>query len=246
MKASVSPTAVIFAVLIGFSAASVRGQDAVVQKDGQRREGQILAVKAGAIRIKVGPVETGIPMANVASVTMAPPKDFVEALALWGKGDASKALPKIKPLVEQYHSLPTPWAQRAAALLGEALLATGDVAGAEAALTDFQKSYPGAGSSVDVALAGLAVEKKDFSTAREKLVPIVEIARKTMIAKPGESAVFGQALYLMGRTQEAGSEDSEALENYLLVVNLFREDQSSVAKAAERASALKEKKVIVP
>lgn len=246
MKASVSPAVVIFAVLLGCSAAVVRAQDVVVQKDGQRREGQILAVKSGALRIKVGPVETGIPMANVATVTMAPPKEFDEALALWNKGDAAKTLAKVRPLVEKFPALPTPWAERATALLGEALLGTGDIAGAEAAFAGFQKSYPSAGSSADVGLARLAIEKKDFATARAKLAPIVEAARKTMIAKPGESAVFGQALYLMGRTQEAAAENSEALESYLLAVNLFREDQSSVAKAAERAGALKEKNVIVP
>jgi len=246
MKASVSPAAVVFAFLLGFTAASAQAQDVVVQKDGQRREGQIQAVKSGALRIKIGPAETGIPMANVASVIMAPPKDFDEALALWNKGDAAKALAKVRPLVEKYPALPTKWAERAAALLGECLLGTGDVAGAEAAFANFQRDYPAAGSSADVGLARLAVEKKDYATARAKLAPIVEAARKTPLARPGDSAVFGQALYLIGRVQEAAGENSEALENYLLAANLFREDLFSAARAAERAAALKEKNVIVP
>jgi len=246
MKASVSPTTVCFAVLIGLSAADVRAQDVIVQKDGPRREGQILAVKSGQIRLKVGPAETGVPLANVASVTMSPPKEFTDALASWSKGDAAATLPAVKTLTEKFPSLPTSWAERAAALLGEALLATGDLAGAETAFANFQKFYPNAGNSADVGLARLAIEKKDFAAARAKLGPIMEAARKTEIAKPGECAVFGQALYLMGRTQEAAGENPEALQSYLLAANLFREDAAVVAKATDRANALKEKSVIVP
>ena len=235
-----------FAVLIGLSAAAVRGQDVLVEKSGLRREGQILSVKSGSIRIKVGPAETGVALSNVASVTMPPPKEFSEALNSWAKGDAPATLQIVKPLVEKFQALPTRWAERASALLGQALLAVGDVAGAEAAFANFQKNYPAAGSFADVGLARLAIEKKDYATARAKLGPIVEAARKTVISKPGESSIYGQALYLMGRTQEASGEPSEALANYLLAANIFREDEATVVQASERAKALKGKNVIVP
>jgi len=217
-----------------------------VQKDGQRREGQILGLKSGAIRIKIGPAETGIPMANVASVTMAAPKAYTDALALWQKGDAAKTLPVLAPLVENFSGLPTPWAERACALLGEVYLAASQVDKAEAAFADFQKLYPDAGSSVDIGLAELAIAKKDYDGARAKLVPIVEKAKATKLPDSDTSAVYGQALYLLGQVQESSAENAEALENYLLAVTLFHEDQAVVAKAAERANALKEKNVIVP
>lgn len=248
MKASVSPAVAIFAVLLLVSGLQVLpAQDVVVQKaDGVSREGQILGVKSDTIRIKIGPVETGIPMANVASVTMAPPKAFTEALALWQKGDASKTLSVLAPLVENFNSLPTKWAERASALLGEVYLANSQLDKAEAAFAAFQKYYPDAGGSADVGLARLAIAKKDYDAARVKLVPIVEQARATKFPDSSTSAVYGQALYLLGQVQEASAENAEALENYLLAVTLFREDAAVVAKATERAEALKEKKVIVP
>ena len=247
MKASVSPAAAIFVVLLMASAAPVcRAQDAVVQKDGQRREGQILGLKASAIRIKIGPAETTIPMANVASVTMAAPKAYTDALALWQKGDAAKTLPVLGPLVENFIGLPTPWAERACALLGEVYLAASQIDKAEAAFANFQKLYPDAGSSVDIGLAELAIAKKDYDGARVKLVPIVEKAKATKLPDSDSSAVYGQALYLLGQVQESSAENAEALENYLLAVTIFHEDQAVVAKATERANALKEKKVIVP
>jgi len=247
MKASVSPAAAIFAFLVLASVSPIcRAQDVVVQKDGGRREGQILGVKADSIRIKIGPAETGIPMANVASVTMAAPKAFADALALWQKGDATKALSVLAPLAQNFKGLPTIWAQRASALLGEVYLAASQTDKAEAAFADFQKLYPDAGSSVDVGLAELAIAKKDYGGARAKLDPIVAKAKAIKLPDSDTSAVYGQALYLLGQVQESSAENAEALENYLLAVTLFHEDQAVVAKATERANALKEKKTIVP
>jgi tetratricopeptide (TPR) repeat protein len=245
MKASVSPAATIF-TLLALSCLAAFGQDAVVQKDGQRREGQITGVKAGIIKLKVGPVETGIPLTNVTSVSMSAPKAYTDTLAAWQAGDAKKTLGLLAPLVENFSGLPTKWAERAGALLGEAYLAAGDVAKAEAAFGEFQKAYPLAGTGADVGLARLAIEKKDFAAARAKLTPIVEKAKATKLAESGENAVFGQALFLLGTVQEASAENSEALENYLLVTTLFSEDKAVTQKAADRAKVLADKKVIVP
>jgi len=247
MKASVSPTAAILAIAIFSSTCLVaNAQDTIVQKDGQHREGQITGVKADVLRIKIGPAETGIPMANVASVTMAPPKAYTDTLAAWQSGDAKKTLSLLEPLVATFNGLPTVWAERASALLGEALLAAGQVDKAEAAFASFQKSYPAAASTADIGLARLAIEKKDFSTAREKLIPVVEKAKATKLAGAGENAVFGQALFLLAQVQESSAENSEALENYLLVTTVFHEDEAIAKKSQDRAAALVEKNVIVP
>lgn len=247
MKASVSPAVAIFVLLTLPCLAWVAGaQDVVVQKDGQRREGQITGVKADVLRIKVGPAETGIPMASVASVAMAAPKAFDETLAAWQAGDANKTLSLLAPLVANFNGLPTKWAERASSLLGEAYLAAGKIDLAETAFGDFQKFYPDAASTAEVGLARLAIEKKDFTTARAKLVPIVETAKATKLPGTGESAVFGQALFLLGQVQESSAENSEALENYLLAVALFHEDETVTKKASERAQILAEKNVIVP
>lgn len=246
MNASVSLVRIIVAIFSIFSIASVWAQDIVVQKDGQRREGQVLGVRNNAVRIKVGPVETSIPLSNVSSVNMAPPKAFEDALASWQKGDTAQTLTTLKPLVETFAGLPTPWAERATALLGEVCLSAGQIKEAEAAFSSFQKAYPNAGDAVNVGLARLAIEKKEFDAARSKLTPIVNAAKGAKLPPSDKSAVWGQALYLMGQVNEAASENPQALENYLLVVTLFHEDKAVAAKAEERANALKEKGVIVP
>jgi tetratricopeptide (TPR) repeat protein len=245
MKASVSPATLILAA-IGLLVSSAFSQDAVVLKDGQRREGQILGVTGDSLRIKVGPAETGIPLAGVSSVTMTPPKAFDDAVTAWQKGDAAATIAVLKPLVGTYLGLPTKWSSRAAALLGEAYVTDGKITEAEAAFADFQKAYPDDANSADVGLARIAVAKKDYETARAKLTPIVEGAAKELYPSAGENAVFGRALLLMGEIQESTGDNPAALSNYLLAATVFREDKAVVAKAEARANALEQKKVIVP
>ncbi len=246
MKASVSPVAALAAFLLALAVQGGVAADTIVQKDGQRREGEILGVRADAVRFKVGPVETGIPLASVASVQMEPPKGFQDALSTWQKGDANAAIAQLKPLVDTFQGLPTKWAARASALLGEAYLAAGNVPAAETAFASFQKSYPSDAELATVGLAALDVAKKDFSAAREKLAPLVEQARGIQSPRPGQSATLGQALFLMGQVHESAGENPEALENYLLAVTVFREDEAVVAKAQQRATQLGQKNVAVP
>ena len=51
----------------------------VVQKIRQRREGEILGVADGKLKIRIGPAETSLPMEQVASVIKAPPKAYDDA-----------------------------------------------------------------------------------------------------------------------------------------------------------------------
>jgi tetratricopeptide (TPR) repeat protein len=167
-------------------------------------------------------------------------------MAAWQTGDAAKTLTVLKPLVDTFRGLPTTWAERASALLGEVYLAQDKVADAEAAFAAFQKAYPNAGALADIGLARLAVTKKDFAAAKAKLTPIVAEAAKVTLAGPGQSATYGQALYLMGMVRESEGDLPAALRDYLSAVTLFYEDGAVVAKAQERANVLIEKKVIVP
>lgn len=246
MKSSVSPRFLSTVCAALLCAGQLWAQDTVVQKDNQRREGQILAVADGKLKIKIGPAETSIAMDQVASVIKAAPKAYDDSLAAWQTGDATKTLSLLKPVVDTFRGLPTPWAERASALLGEVYLTLDQIPAAEAAFAAFQKAYPQAGAAADIGLARLAVTKKDFATAKSKLTPIVAEAEKITMAPAGKSAAYGQAFYLMGMVRESEGALPEALRDYLSAVTLFPEDKAIVAKAQERANILIEKQVIVP
>ncbi len=247
MNASASRLWCVVLMAIFATAAALAAQDVVMQKDGQRREGEILGLADGKLKIKVGPAETSISLEQVASVTKPPPKAYEESLKAWQTGNANKTLSLLKPLVDTFRGLPVEWAERASALLGDVYLSLDQFPAAEAAFSEFTKSYPNATSLSDIGLARLAVTRKDFEGARTRLVPIILEAKKVVAADAGKSATYGQAFYLMGVIQENEGAYSEALRDYLSAVTLFHGDEAIVAKAQERAEFLvKEKQAIVP
>jgi predicted Zn-dependent protease len=246
MKASIPRSWFVAVALLLVPFNLLKAQDVIVQKDGQRREGEITGVKADAVRIKIGPVETAVPMANVQSVEKVAPADFDAANELWRAGNAAGALAKLEPLTQKFSGLPTPWAERATSLLPELYISHDRAADAETAFRNFQKLYPAAGSSSDLLLARLALAKKDSVTARAKLAPILEATKQTKLPAGSDAVAMSQALCLMGEIQEDAGEKSEALGNYLLVTTIFKNDPSSATRAATRAEALEKEKVIVP
>lgn len=247
MKASVSPYILLFALIaFGASLCGLSAEDEVFQKGQPSRKGEILGIADGKMKFKVGPVETSVPMDQVERVVKAPPAAYETALAEWQKNDAAKTLAALKPLVDAYAGLPTPWAERATALLGEVYLALDQLPAAEAAFTAFQKAYPSAASQSGIGLARLAVAKKDYASAKAKLTPIITEAKGVKVAGSGKSAMYGQAFYLMGVIRESEGTLPEALQDYLTAVTLFHEDKAVVAKAQERATALAAKNIIVP
>ncbi len=246
MKASIPRFWFLAVALLMVPFSQLKAQDAIVQKDGQRREGEITGVKADAIRIKIGPVETAVQMANVQSVEKVAPADYDAANELWRAGNAAGALAKLEPLTQKFSGLPTPWAERATSLLPELYISQSRAADAETAFRNFQKLYPAAGSSSDLLLARLALAKKDSVTARAKLAPIVEAAKQTKLPAGADAVAMSQALCLMGEIQEDAGEKSEALGNYLLVTTIFKNDLSSATRAATRAESLEKEKVVVP
>lgn len=243
MKSSI-PRILLAASL--FAAPCALAQNVVTSKDGMKREGLVTGVRAGAVRIKVGPAETAIPLANIQSVDMPAPADYTAAVEAWQKGDAAAALSKLEPVAANFEGLPVEWAERAASLLPEIYLAEDRMADAEQAFAKFQQLFPGAGSSSDLLAARMAIFKGDFSTARGKLEPIAAESRQILLPAGPKAASMSQALFLMGQVHENANEKSEALENYLLVTTLFKNDPSSVSRAADRVRALEEENILVP
>lgn len=247
MNASLSRVSCVALASIFATAASLLAQDLVVQKDQQRRQGEILGVADGKLRIKIGPAETSLPMDQVASVTKAPPKAYDDAMAAWQDSNANKALGLLKPIVETFRGLPTDWAERSSALLGDVYLSLEQLPAAEAAFAEFANAYPGSKSRSDVSLARLSISHDDFADAKARLAPIVAEAGSVVTVGAGKNATYGQAFYLMGIIHEKEGAYPEALRHYLSAVTLFHDDKAVVAKAQERADFLiKEKQIIVP
>ena len=219
---------------------SAQAQDRLVLKDGKTQDVKILNASGSTVHIQVGGGSIGIPLSTVASVTMAPPPEFAPALAAYEAGQFAKALPLVKGLAEKYKGLPVDWARQLASMVGDIHVSMGNLKEAEAAYKEYQKLYPGAGSvQTDVGMARIAVARKDYDEARQKLEPIAEAALKEKTPPAGLGPAYSQTFFLLGQIAEARHQPAIALEQYLLTVTVYAADHTAVAAAQERANALR-------
>jgi len=240
MKASPLPAAVLSAaLLVVWAVVPLAAADAVVRKSGQTLEGQVVGTAGSNLRIKVGEATISVPLADVKQLRMQPPADFTAAAAMLSRGDSKGALAALEKINQVYAGLPAPWAERAAAMLGDAKLAAGDKEGAKAAYEQFTKTYPGAVALANIGMARLALESGDAATAGKLLEPFVAKSAKTGFPEDGDGAVLSQAFFLLGRVKEAEGDNAAALQNYLKAAALFPFDPNAVADARKRADALR-------
>ena len=241
MKASPLAALRLLAVLaLGMAAAaSAQAQDAVVLKSGLTREGKITGVSGGNVRLQIDGGSTGIPLADVREIRMEAPAEFDAAAARLASGDATGAVTALQKINDSFAGLPAPWAERAAALLGDAKLAAGDKPGAAAAYDQLTTTYPQATALANLGRARLAVDDGKFDEASPLLEPLLANSDKTAFPAPAEGPALSQAHYLMGRVKEAAGDYPAALENYLKASAVFPFDKTAAASAQQRADALR-------
>jgi tetratricopeptide (TPR) repeat protein len=237
MKASSLPALLL---LVGLAAGGTAvAQDAVILKSGPTREGKVVGVSGGNVRIQTANGTVGTPLAEVREIRMAAPPEFDAAAAQLAAGDARGAVAALTKINETFAGLPAPWTERAAALLGDAKLAAGDKEGAAAAYDNLTKTYPQATALANLGRARLAVDAGQFNEASPLLQPLLAGSEKTAFPAPADGPPLCQAYYLMGRVQEAAGDHQAALASYLKAAALFPFDKNAAADAQKRADALR-------
>lgn len=241
MKASPRAPIRLIAALALITAASATGraEDTVVLKSGLTREGKVTGVSGGSVRLQINGAGTGIPLADVREIRMETPAEFDAAAARLASGDATGAATALQKINDTFAGLPAPWAEQAAAMLGDAKLAAGDKTGAAAAYDQLTKTYPAATALANLGRARLAVDDGKFDEAAPLLAPLLADSDQTALPAPAEGPALSQAHYLMGRVKEAAGELPGALENYLKAAALFPFDKNATADAQKRADALR-------
>jgi tetratricopeptide (TPR) repeat protein len=235
------------AILFG---ATALGQETVITTDNQQRQVKVLGVSpSGQLEFKVGQGTLALAMSNVKEVRMAPPPEYGLAFQAYQAKDFKKALDLIKPIADHFRGMPAPWAQQAVSMLGDLYIALNDLPKAEAAYLDFKKLYPNGGAlQSDVGFSRLAVAKKDYDTAKQKVAPITEQALKEKAPSFSNAMAYSQAFYVSGEVKEAEGNFAGALEDYLRTVTIFYQDRAAVSAAQDRADTLRKehKDVTVP
>lgn len=220
--------------------------DIVVLKNGQRREGEIVGVSGNNVSMRVGPAQSTIPLSDIASVEMPVPPAFASASQSMQQGNAARALVEIRPVIDKYRGLPLDWARQAFAIQGDALIQLNQLDEAQKVFEAFSAAYPEGDPLASVSSARLDIARKDYSSAKAKVEPVLANASEVLLAEPGKSAQLGRAFLLLGQINEAAGDNNAALEAYLKTVTVFYADAAAVAEAQSRADALRAKNVIVP
>lgn len=234
-----SPLALGTIAAIWMCSATVSAQDAVVLSSGQERAGKIVGFSNGNVRLQVDSSITGIPLSSVKSIRMNPPGEFDAAARMLASGDAKGAIAALQKINDNFAGLPVPWVERSVALLGDAKLAAGDKAGAQAAYDNLLKLYPTATALANLGRARLAVEAGQFDQATPLLEPMLANSAKIAFPSPSEGSTICQAHYLQGRVFEEAGDYQAALEQYLKASTLFPFDSNAAADAKKRANQLR-------
>jgi TolA-binding protein len=221
------------------TATPLRAQDAVVLKSGLTREGKITGVSGGNVRLQIDGGSTGIPLADIREIRMDAPPEFDAAASRLASGDATGAVSALQKINDTFSGLPAPWAERAAALLGDAKLAAGDKTGAAAAYDQLNKTYPQATALANLGRARMAVDDGKFDQAAPLLAPLLANSGKTAFPAPADGPALSQAHYLMGRIEESGGDFPAALASYLKASAVFPFDKTAATSARQRADALR-------
>ena len=237
MNASSLPALLL---VVGLAAlGTAMAQDAVILKSGLTREGKVVGVSGGNVRIQTANGTVGTPLAEVREIRMAAPREFDAAASQLAAGDAKGAVAALSKINETFAGLPAPWAERAAALLGDAKLAAGDKEGAAAAYDNLTKTYPQATALANLGRARLAVDAGRFDEVSPLLNPLLAGADKTAFPAAADGPPLCQAHFLMGRVEEAAGEHQAALASYLKAAALFPFDKNAATDAQKRADALR-------
>ena len=213
--------------------------DATVFIAGQPQAMKVVGVTGTSLMVKTEFGEKGLPLVNIQEVRMVPPAEFGQGMAAYAAKDYAKAQPLFKTVADKFRGLPATWAQQASGMLVEIDLATNDAAKADADYAAFVKAYPGGGTAADVLAARIAVSKKNFDVAKQKLSAITDAALKEKTIAPANALAFSQAFLVSGQVKESEGNLAGALEDYLRTVTLFYHDRAAVTVAQERADALR-------
>lgn len=229
------------------------GQAVIKLRTGKTEQGTILGVTTAGVELQFGTNKAAFPMNMIAEVQMAPPSDLAAAQKAYAAKQYPAALTALKKVTDKFKGLPTDWAQLSTSMLGDIYVAMNDLPKAEAAYKDFAKLYSGGGSlQAEVGIARIAVSKKDYAAAKQKLQPIADAALKSKDVPKANQFAYSQAFYVLGQIKESEGDRAGALEDYLRTVTLYFHDPSAAASARERADALradakqKQKPLFVP
>ena len=208
---------------------------------------QIVVVRGTKISVRNAQGEIAYDVAQIQEVRKVAPDELAQGRAAIDKGEQDKALLLVKGVADRYKGLPTAWASEATLMVGNIYVNLGKLPEAEAAFNEFERIYPGTGAvAASIGKARIAAERGNLADAKGVAEPLVKDALTKKTVTRGESQLYGQAYYVLGRVAEKEGKLPEAMENYCRTVAIFYQERAVVREAEIRIDALREKGITTP
>jgi hypothetical protein len=221
--------------------AQTAGDYFVIKASGQRRDVVITRADRNNLYYQTPSGDAPMPWSSISGWNLAERKGVKEALAGVDAGKYAEALAVLKPLVERYMVLPSPWIQDAAVAVVRCHTEMKQFTEANAVAKAFGEAQPAQLNRVKPFMAvGLAGEKK-YDEAIAALAEVVKAAVGKLALTPAEARMFGQAYLTLGDCFAGKGDDQKALECYLTTVVLYYQDDQNTRVAQAKADELKKK-----
>lgn len=222
---------------------AVQAQDQLRLKTGELKSGT--AVKfdeiTQSLTFKFDQGTLNYAQADIAEVVLQERPGVAEGRKALAEGKMEEVVAKWQGPVSQYLGVDNPWVLEAAGGLGQAYLALGKVADAEALYAKMKKSYP-TGPAALRAEVGLAVASsgKDTAGLLAKLQGLEGQLKESLRPLRADREALAEFYYARGEAYEKKGDGKKALEDYLRVTVLYPDPPSLGQRSAKKAEALRQ------
>jgi len=178
--------------------------------------------------------------ADLAEVTLRERPGVAEGRKALAEGKMEEVIAQWRDPVNQFLGVDNPWVLECAGGLGQAYLALGRVADAEALYGRMKKAYP-SGPSALRAEVGLAVATSGRDTAGllNKLQALEGQLKESLRPLRADREALAEFYFARGEAYEKKGEEKKALEDYLRVSILYPDPLSLGQRSAKKAEALR-------
>jgi len=231
-----------FLLALLISITLVRAEDQIRLKNGEVLKGQAVKFDEGSMTLtfKFAQGTLGYPSADLAEVSLEERPGVAEGRDAYTKGNWEEVVTRWKPSVDTLVGVDCPWVLECAGGLGQAYLALGKVADAEALYEKMKKFYV-QGPAALRASVGLAeaTSSRDAGALLEKLKEMEGQLKESLRPMRADREALAEYYFARGGAYEKKGDAKKALEDFVRVGALYPDPLSLGQRADQKAEALR-------
>ncbi len=231
-----------FLLALLISITLVEAEDQIRLKNGEVLKGQAVKFDEGSMTLtfKFAQGTLGYPSADLAEVRLEERPGVAEGRDAYTKGNWEEVVTRWKPSVDTLVGVDAPWVLECAGGLGQAYLALGKVADAEALYEKMKKFYV-QGPAALRASVGLAeaTSSRDAGALLEKLKVLEGQLKESLRPMRADREALAEYYFARGGAYEKKGDAKKALEDFVRVGALYPDPLSLGQRADQKAEALR-------